>query len=963
MLRLILLFGFLAFYSIATATHEFPFPNPKISDSNTLHVDVPQPKRRVLVIYSFHDTLPWQAKIREALFAQLNAIPPAQRPELFEERFEAHRLTPLISNENFLALLEAKYNNVKLDLLITENDYAFDFIKNTPNFLPNVKRKALTLTRGRDDDALVVNERADLSIDTILKVLPNTKRIISVIENSAYNYNNVTHDTLKKMQAALNAKNVQLDIWDNFSYEELYEQAARLPKKDTVLFGFPMTVDRLGVNQVPRDVIQHLSDVASVPVFVHHDSFFGFGAVGGYVISATKVGDLLARMVLGLDVPKTRTEIDAATKGNYFDDNELKRWGIPDENLPADSVIFNREESIFYAYRWQILGTLFVFMLESLLVVALFRSLRQRNQATLALAQERDLLEYHVAERTHELAESRNLFQEAAKVAKFGVFDYDLITGELNWDDSMFEIYGVKRGEFANTYNAWYELLLPEDSSSVKTALESAIRGESEFNTDFRIQRSQGDYATIYALGQVYRDSTGKAIRIVCFNQDITERKAAEKRINSLAFYDPLTNLPNRRLLGERLSHAIDLATRENKMFAVLMLDLDHFKEVNDGFGHLAGDELLVQVAQRISSRLRTVDTVARLGGDEFTIVLNHVHHIKDAGEVANAIIHDLVQPFHLSVCDDIHIGTSIGISLYPQHADSAEKLMDYSDMALYQAKKSGRGRFAYFSEELTILVQDRIALEMRLRKAIEQQEFQVFYQPQVEISTGKIIGAEALVRWIDPQQGLISPIHFIPLAEETGLIMAIGEFVLYETCRQGKKWLDAEFEPIILAVNVSPYQFCHSDIAKLVSSTLAKTEFPATQLELEMTESGLMENQENVINLLENLRKQGIHLAIDDFGTGYSSLSYLKKFPVDILKIDKSFIDGIPYDQSDNEIATTIISMGHILGFKVLAEGVENREQLDFLHAKGCDIYQGYLKSKPLPADKFEQLLLQTNS
>jgi diguanylate cyclase (GGDEF)-like protein/PAS domain S-box-containing protein len=927
---------------------------------NAISDELKPEKRRVLVIYSFHDTLPWQAKIREALFARLNSIPAAQRPELFEERFEAHRLSPLVSNEKFLALLEAKYSNIKLDLLITENDYAFDFIKNTPNFLPNVKRQSITLTRGRDDEALVVSERADLAVDTILKVLPNTKRIVSVIENSAYNYNNVTHDTLKTAQAALATKNIQLDIWDNFSYEELYEQAARLPKKDTVIFGFPMTVDRLGMSQIPRDVIQNLSNVANVPVFVHHDSFFGFGAVGGYVISATKVGDLLGRMVIGLDLPRNRAEIDAATKGNYFDDNELKRWGILDENLPADSIILNRKESIFYTYRWEMGGTLLAFMLESLLIAALFRSLRQRNQATRALAKERDLLEFRVEERTHELAESRNLFQEAAKVAKFGVFDYDLATGELNWDDSMFEIYGVKRGEFANTYNAWYDLLLPEDCGAVKMALESAIRGESEFNTDFRIHRGNGEYATIYALGQVYRDSTGKAIRIVCFNQDITERKAAEKRINSLAFYDPLTNLPNRRLLGERLNHAIDLATRENKGFAVLMLDLDHFKEVNDGFGHLAGDELLVQVGQRISSRLRNVDTVARLGGDEFTILLNNIHHAEDAGKVAEAIIEDLTEPFQLSMSDDIHISTSIGISLYPQHADTAEKLMDHSDMALYQAKKNGRGCYAYFSEALTILVRDRLALETRLRKAIEQQEFQVFYQPQVDISTGKIIGAEALVRWIDPQQGLISPIHFIPLAEETGLIMAIGEFVLYETCRQGKEWLDAGIEPLILAVNVSPYQFCHSDIAKLVSDTLAKTQFPAAQLELEMTESGLMENQDNVIALLESLRAQGIRLAIDDFGTGYSSLSYLKKFPVDILKIDKSFIDGIPYDQSDNEIATTIISMGHILGFNVLAEGVENREQLNFLQSKDCDIYQGYLKSKPLPADKFEQLLLQ---
>ncbi len=955
-LRFILLFVLLALFPYAISNE---LPQPKLERATAIKT-VPQPKRRVLVIYSFHDTLPWQAKIREALFAQLNAIPSAQRPELFEERFEAHRLTPLISNEKFLALLEAKYKNIKLDLLITENDYAFDFIKSKPDFLPNVKRQAITLTRGRDDEALIVKESADLAIDAILKVLPNTKRIVCVIENSAYNYNNVTHDILKNVQAELIVKNIQLDIWDNFSYEELYEQAAQLSKNNTVILGFPMTVDRLGVSQVPRDVIQHLSDISGVPVFVHHDSFLGFGTIGGHVISATKVGDLLARMVLGLDLPKTRAEIDAATKGNYFDDNELKRWRIPDENLPADSIILNRTESIFYIYRWEIAGTLCAFIIESILVLTLFRSLRERNQATRALALERDLLEFRVSERTHELAESRNLFQDAAKLAKFGVFDYDLKTGEMKWDDSMFSIYGIKSGEFANTYDAWCELLLPEDRNVVKNLLQSVSCGENEFHTDFRIQRGQGDCITIYILGQVYCDEKGNAIRIVCFNQDITERKAAEKRINSLAFYDPLTNLPNRRLLSDRLQHTLDLAKREYKKFAVLMLDLDRFKAVNDGFGHLAGDELLVQVARRVNACVRNVDTVARLGGDEFTVLLNNISHFEDAGRIAEIIIAELTQPFHLSVSDDVRIGTSIGISLYPQHADTVEKLMDHSDMALYQAKKNGRGCFAYFSKELTILVHERITLETRLRKAIEQQEFQVFYQPQVDILTGKIVGAEALVRWIDPKQGLISPVYFISIAEETGLIMAIGEWVLYETCRQGKAWLNAGFPPLVLAVNVSPYQFCHSNIADLVSNALTKTNFPSIQLELELTESGLMENHDNVIELLGSLRTQGIRLAIDDFGTGYSSLSYLKKFPVDVLKIDKSFIDGIPYNQNDGEIATTIISMAHTLGFKVLAEGVETREQLDFLKTKGCDFYQGYLKSKPLSAENFAKLVME---
>lgn len=708
--------------------------------------------------------------------------------------------------------------------------------------------------------------------------------------------------------------------------------------------------------------MERLNQVSPVPIFIHHDSFLDAGAVGGYVVSAEKVGRLLSRMVLDLKLPKTRDEIDAATKGYYFEANALKRWGISLPQLPVGSVILNYKESVWVTYQRQIISVVIAFFLESVLIVALIRSLRQRNQATLALAQERDLLEQRVAQRTSELAESRNLFQEAAKVARFGVFDYDLVTGELKWDESMFGVYGIQQVEFSATYNSWCDLLLSEDYHAVTNALQRAINGESEFDIDFRIRRPSGEVATIYALGQVYRNSLGQPLRIVFFNQDITERKAAENRINYLAFYDALTALPNRRLLQERLKHNIDFARRENKYLAVMMMDLDRFKVVNDSLGHSAGDELLKQVSSRISSRLREADTVARLGGDEFTMLLSNISHPNDAGTVAMAIIADLSQPYLLGNGDEVRVGASIGICLYPEHETNPEKLLDYADLALYQAKKKGRGRYVYFTESLTELVHDRIALESNLRRAIEQDQLRVFYQPQVDILSGTIIGAEALVRWQDPQQGLVPPIHFIPIAEESGLIIPIGEWVLHETCRQGKAWLDAGLPPITLAVNVSPQQFRYSNIAEIVANTLASTGFPARLLELEITESGLMEDQESVIELLENLRKQGIHLAIDDFGTGYSSLAYLKKFPVDTLKIDKNFIDDIPYDQSDTEIAATIISMGHILGFKVLAEGVETQEQLAFLQFHGCDSYQGYIRSKPLPADEFIKFLHANN-
>jgi diguanylate cyclase (GGDEF)-like protein/PAS domain S-box-containing protein len=456
----------------------------------------------------------------------------------------------------------------------------------------------------------------------------------------------------------------------------------------------------------------------------------------------------------------------------------------------------------------------------------------------------------------------------------------------------------------------------------------------------------------------VARDSAGQITEYIGVFADITQLKASQAQLEFLAYHDSLTGLPNRLQLFSSLQHSIDMAEREGKQVALLMLDLDRFKDVNDSFGHLAGDQLLQLVAKRLTKRVRIVDTVARLGGDEFTVLLENIAHLEDAARVAEAIIADLRKPLKLPKIGEIMIGVSIGISLYPQYGDTPEILLQQADTALYQAKEKGRNRYAYFSDELTSAARERIELETRLRRAIAQNELRVYYQPQVDIASGRIVGAEALVRWQDPKEGLIAPIRFIPVAEQTGLIMALGEWVLRETCRQGRQWIEAGLPPLTLAVNVSPYQFRHGEISALVAAVLNETGFPADRLELELTESGLMEYQDQAVERLNNLRSQGIRLAIDDFGTGYSSLAYLKRFPLDVLKIDKSFIDDIPHHQDDMEIAATIVAIGHTLGFKVLAEGVETPEQLAFLQAQGCDLYQGYLKSRPLPAEDFVALL-----
>ncbi|WP_283743073.1 PAS domain S-box protein [Sideroxydans sp. CL21] len=473
-------------------------------------------------------------------------------------------------------------------------------------------------------------------------------------------------------------------------------------------------------------------------------------------------------------------------------------------------------------------------------------------------------------------------------------------------------------------------------------------------------RRKNGEvYPTWLAISAV-RNDQGVTTHYVGISSDLSQLKQSEAEREHLAHFDPLTDLPNRLLLQSHLTHALAQAQRHRTQLGVLYIDLDRFKNINDSMGYLVGDELLVNLTERLTMHMRSEDMLARLGGDEFLLVLEHINSPEDTAVVARSLLELLSQSFALPGGQEIFIGASIGISIFPSDGSNAEQMIQHADAAMHQAKKQGRNTYRFYTDALTRAAGEHLELENRLRHAIGANQLRVYFQPQVDIVTGHIVGAEALVRWQDPERGLIPPAHFIRLAEETGLIGAIGEWVLRETCLQGARWIEAGLPFLTLAVNLSPHQFMRGNIAELVSKVLAETGFPADRLELELTESALMEQEEDAVKMLHLLRAQDIRLAIDDFGTGYSSLSYLKRFPLDILKIDKSFIDDIPFHQDDMEIATTIIAMGHILGFKVLAEGVETAEQLAFLQDKGCDMYQGYLTSPPVPAEDFEKLLVE---
>jgi len=443
---------------------------------------------------------------------------------------------------------------------------------------------------------------------------------------------------------------------------------------------------------------------------------------------------------------------------------------------------------------------------------------------------------------------------------------------------------------------------------------------------------------------QAERDEAGNILFVNGTTEDITARKLAEGRVQFLAYFDALTGLPNRALMNDRLGQALAHARRRSEKVAVMSLDLDRFKLINDSLGHSVGDLLLKEVAERLKGCTRDQDTVSRIGGDEFVILLTGVDN---ASVVASRMVAALTSTFEVNG-QSLSTSCSIGISIFPDHGDDGETLIKYADQAMYCAKESGRNAFRFFTSDMNRRITERTTLENDLRRALEREEFFLVYQPQIVIESGELAGFEALIRWRHPQLGLVPPDQFIELAETTGLILPIGEWVLNTACSQARRWVEEGLLKVPVAVNVSAVQFRQAEFCELIKRTLTKSGLPPQYLELELTESLLLTNQDVMLSVLQRLREMGVNLAIDDFGTGYSSLSYLKQFRVNKLKIDRSFIRDITTNADDAAITTAIINMAKSLNLTVLAEGVEDKFQFEFLRTHKCDDIQGYYISKP---------------
>jgi diguanylate cyclase (GGDEF)-like protein/PAS domain S-box-containing protein len=567
------------------------------------------------------------------------------------------------------------------------------------------------------------------------------------------------------------------------------------------------------------------------------------------------------------------------------------------------------------------------------------------------------------------LRNSESQLANAQRIARLGSWKWHLKSDALRWSDEVYGITGIRPFDFSGRGADFTQLIHQDDRKQVQSAIKSALKKGDILSLNYRMGRGNKQRA-IHQEGEVCRDENGTPVSVTGTIQDVTEQVQARRQIRHMARHDALTDLPNRTLFREQFAEALRDATAGDYQAGVMFVGLDRFKRVNDTLGHETGDAILKEAAKRMQQCMsrwtkkinppkHARSMIARFGGDEFTISLPWLIGHSQAALAAEMILSAMTKPYQAGE-QEIYLTSSIGVSVSPDDGDAVSGLLSNADAALRHAKAEGKNNAQFYTQSLNADARRRLALENKLQRAVANNELTVHYQPKVDLQSGTVVGMEALVRWHHPELGMVSPAEFIPIAEESGVICQIGEWVLRESCRQNVEWQNLGYPPVMVSVNLSARQFWQKNLAEQVAQALVDTQLDPRYLELEITEGTFMHNAEETIKTLTALKDLGIKLSVDDFGTGYSSLAYLQRFPIDTLKVDRSFVTASSHSADSAAITRTIIFMAHSLGMSVIAEGVETPEQLAFLREHGCNQLQGYLFSAPLTAEKFGEMLKQ---
>lgn len=990
--------------------------------SNHIYADGIEEPKKVLIINSYHQGLAWSKDETDGIIETFNKsganistfieyMDWKNYPTDENMRYLYDYFKYKYQNKNIDMLIAT--DDVALEFVLKNRESLFS---NAPVVFCGVNQNGITkITSGYGNFTGIIEEVDPTDTMKIaLSINPSLKDVYILFDNSesGVSTGEIVVDKIKSMDMNLNA--IPLN---KLSYDELIKDV-RSYDKNSIILVTTYYSDVNGKIVEFENVSRELSKNSSVPVYHLYDLGLNNGAFGGVMMSGKLQGesaaDLAIRILDGAN-PDDIPVISPKTTRKVFDFQQLKRFNISLNEIPKDSEVINKPFSFFETYRMLVLSVLAVFSILIffacilLFYIAQIQRMRKKlsesheelTQTYEELAASDEELQQQFDEISNvkeKLSKSEERFRIATDGANAVIWDVDMSNMQYHFSDRWYELLGYEKDEIDEANGGWMTIIHPDDVSESDKLRNAHLDGKTSFyNCEYRMRMKSGEYKWFNVRGKALQDNNGKNTRFAGSLIDITGRKEyetklqesyqelestyeeltaaqeelkhqydeildshekikiSEEKLTHLAYHDTLTGLPNKLSLFENSRKNIFLP--EKGKAALLFIDMDHFKYINDTMGHAFGDQLIIKVSERLNSLLTDSCIIYRLGGDEFVIIIESIDGEGYAEEFASQLLAGFKEEF--DVLDSVlYISLSIGIAIYPEQGKNIEELLKYADIAMYKVKEAGRNGHVVYDQLMNEVFTERVKIEKHLHTALVKNEFEIYYQPQLDLKSNKITGLEALLRWKSPELGFVSPLEFIKIAEDTHLIIPLGTWVLRNACAFLQKLHNKGFEDLSVAVNISMLQLLQTDFCDIVTDTLEFFKLNPAYLELEITESILMESFETIGLKLEKLSDRGVRIALDDFGKGYSSLSYLKQLPISTLKVDKSFIDNISNESNNNTLTGHIVTIGKSLGMCVIAEGVERQEQLEYLVQNECDKIQGYLYSKPIPEAELIKLL-----
>jgi diguanylate cyclase (GGDEF)-like protein/PAS domain S-box-containing protein len=934
------------------------------------------PPTRILILNSYSDNQ-WTESLYSGILEALEEY--EDEYITYTEYLDFKRFPDQDYQAMVRELLEVKYQKINIDIIITTDDHALEFglmnrkelLSDAPIVFTGVHKDVADVIMQSNDRITGVYEEVDAktTLYYATQINPELKKVylISEMTQTAQITEQMIVDDIKAI-----APHIVIESLSNNSMKEIVELVDHLPNDSILLMG-AYSIDKSNKHYGGTNLANIISNHSTVPLYVLYNYEFGTGALGGQLLMGEFQGQLAGQMALKIIHGADIKEIKPLLKDSYqptFDYEAIKKYDISLKQLPKKAVIINRKIGFVERYRTGVIIVSCIITFLMFAVTILIINIRKRIKAekillgknaeiqqlydTVSISEEELQAQFdELWNIKNHLSMSEERYRLVAEASNDIIWDLDLNSNTIYFPERLYYELELPQIKASMEWDEFLSLINIEDLEDFKLHISKHLEGKTyNLDTEVRIRVLDGTYRWFSIHAKAIRDNTDKLLRMTgCFT-DITEKKHNLQMIENLAFFDPLTGMHNRTGFLQAI-HQVHMESEAcGGRYAILYIDLDNFKELNDTFGHSFGDQVLEQIAGKYQELCDKNSIVARLGGDEFIMIMKNADNKQIEERVTKLL---KVSCGKLIVSDKIiYPSASIGVSIFPDHAREYETLIRYADIAMYGAKKEGKMRYKVFTNTLFYHMESKVRLADDIRIAIEQRQFIVYYQPQVDTVTGAINHAEALIRWNHPERGMISPMEFIPLAEETGQIIQIGFYVLGEVLAFKRKMNLVGKGSFAIAVNVSLKQLMEKDFVERFSLLVAQSDIGQDQIIVEITESIFSESFEDIIECLNQLREKGFQIALDDFGTGYSSLSYLLRLPIHTLKIDKSFIKRISMGGMSRSLINSIIEIAHNLGLKVVAEGVEEKNELDFLKEHNCDYIQGYYFSKPLPEEEF---------